>query len=94
MGTPSECVSDIYPCIFDRHCIRYWIARFSHEHLPEIYSPGSTIAQAKEEMDKFVDAVQAAEATGEGVADQERKQWDEMTKLARILIDSERKFKL
>ncbi|OAX33114.1 hypothetical protein K503DRAFT_851990 [Rhizopogon vinicolor AM-OR11-026] len=69
---------------------KYWIARFSHEHLPEIYSPGGTISQAKEEMEKFVDDVQTVEATGGGVADQEKKQWEEMTKLARILIDSDR----
>ncbi|KAG0699608.1 hypothetical protein DFH29DRAFT_40263 [Suillus ampliporus] len=56
---------------------KYWIARFSHEHLPE-------------EMHRFVDAVQSAEASGNGVAEHEKRQWEEMTMLARILIDSER----
>ncbi|KAG2125716.1 hypothetical protein DEU56DRAFT_873025 [Suillus clintonianus] len=69
---------------------KYWIGRFSHEHLPDIYSPGGTVTQAKQEMDKFVDAVQSVEASGTGVADNEKRQWEEMTKLARILIDSER----
>ncbi|KAG1767376.1 hypothetical protein EV702DRAFT_980163 [Suillus placidus] len=69
---------------------KYWIGRFSHEHLPEIYSPGGTVTQAKEEMNMFVDTVQSVEASGEGVADHEKRQWEEMTKLARILIDSER----
>jgi hypothetical protein len=68
---------------------KYWIARFSHEHLAEIYSPGGTVTQAKQEMTKFVDAVQSVEASGNGVADHEKRQWEEMTKLARILIDSE-----
>ncbi|KAG2041025.1 hypothetical protein BDR03DRAFT_1089654 [Suillus americanus] len=68
---------------------KYWIASFSHEHLTEIYSPGGTVTQAKQEMTKFVDAVQSVEASGNGVADYERRQWEEMTKLARILIDSE-----
>lgn len=68
---------------------KYWIARFSHEHLPEIYSPGGTVTQAKQEMDKFVDAVQSAETSGKGVSDHEKRQWEEMTKLARILIDLE-----
>jgi len=86
-GTPSERTTDI-PCTFDQHWGRYWIAQLSHGNLPEIYSPGGTISQAKEEMNKFVDAVQAAEVTGKGVEDQERKQWEEMTQLARILIDS------
>ncbi|KAG1750410.1 uncharacterized protein EDB91DRAFT_1046137 [Suillus paluster] len=69
---------------------KYWIERFSHEHLAEIYSPGGTVTQAKQEMDEFVDAVQSAEASGEGVAEYETRQWEEMTRLARILIDSER----
>lgn len=67
---------------------KYWIARFSHEHLIEIYSPGGTITQAKQEMTKFVNAV-SVEASGNGVADHEKRQWEEMTRLARILIDSE-----
>jgi hypothetical protein len=57
--------------------------------LPEIYSPGGTVTQAKQEMDKFVDAVQSAETSGKGVSDYEKRQWEEMTKLARILIDLE-----
>jgi hypothetical protein len=57
--------------------------------LAEIYSPGGTVTQAKQEMTKFVDAVQSVEASGNGVADHEKRQWEEMTKLARILIDSE-----
>jgi len=57
--------------------------------LPDFYSPGGTIPQAKQEMDNFVDAVESAEATGEGVVDLEKRQWEEMTKLARIIIDLE-----
>ncbi|KAG2112566.1 uncharacterized protein F5147DRAFT_71992 [Suillus discolor] len=68
---------------------KYWIERFSHEHLPEIYSPGGTITQAKQEMEKFVDAVQTVETSGEGVPDHEKRQWEEMTMLARILINLE-----
>ncbi|KAG2133809.1 uncharacterized protein EDB93DRAFT_1093034 [Suillus bovinus] len=53
---------------------KYWIARFSHEYLPEIYSPGSTITQAKQEMEKFVGAVQTVETSGKGVPDHEKGQ--------------------
>ncbi|KAG1796986.1 uncharacterized protein HD556DRAFT_1441162 [Suillus plorans] len=68
---------------------RYWIERFSHEHLPEIYSPGGTITQAKQEMERFVDAVQIVETSGKGVLNHEKTQWEEMTMLARILIHLE-----
>ncbi|KAG2356839.1 hypothetical protein BDR07DRAFT_1299371, partial [Suillus spraguei] len=76
-------------CAADQHCLRYWIARFSHEHLVEIYSPGGTVTQAKQEMTNFVNGVRSVEASGNGVADCEKRQWEELTKLARILIDSE-----
>ncbi|KAG1873364.1 hypothetical protein C8R48DRAFT_594083, partial [Suillus tomentosus] len=68
---------------------KYWIERFSHEHLPEIYSPGGTITQAKQEMEKFVDAVQIVETSGKGVTDHEKRQWEETTTLAIIPIDLE-----
>ncbi|KIJ64322.1 hypothetical protein HYDPIDRAFT_112307 [Hydnomerulius pinastri MD-312] len=75
---------------------KYWIARLSHPHLAELYAPdvaGASVSQAKKAAEKFVDAVQRAESSGKGVAELELRQWVEMTKLTKILIEMDGKEK-
>jgi hypothetical protein len=72
--------------------IRWWIARLSHPHLAEIYVPdtaSASVSQAKKAAKEFVDAVQRAEASGNGITELEQRQWAELTTLTKILIDKE-----
>lgn len=73
---------------------RWWIARLSHPHLAEIYVPGTasaSLSQAKKAAETFVDAVQRAESSGEGVTELEQRQWAELTTLTKILIERDGK---
>ncbi|EGO02968.1 hypothetical protein SERLA73DRAFT_176457 [Serpula lacrymans var. lacrymans S7.3] len=71
---------------------KYWIARCSHPHMKEIYAtPNSkvnTISQAQRSASTFVDLVENAARTGKGVEELEKRQWAEMTALAKILIEA------
>ena len=55
--------------------------------MPGIVS--ASLSQAKEAAGKFVDAVQRAEASGEGLAELEQRQWAELTTLTKILIEKD-----
>ncbi|KAG8215430.1 hypothetical protein J3R82DRAFT_9040 [Butyriboletus roseoflavus] len=73
---------------------KWWIARLSHPHLAEIYVPNiasASLSQAKEAAGKFVDAVQRADASGEGLTELEQRQWAELTTLTKILIEQDGK---
>ncbi|KAH7925019.1 hypothetical protein BV22DRAFT_1112521 [Leucogyrophana mollusca] len=68
---------------------QYWYGRLYHSHMSEIYLPGASKAKVQQAAIKFVDDVKRANETGNGVDEMEKRQWDEMTKLARILIELE-----
>jgi hypothetical protein len=49
----------------------------------------ASVSQAKKAAKEFVDAVQRAEASGNGITELEQRQWAELTTLTKILIDKE-----
>ena len=60
--------------------------------MPFIYgpTPTSSVSQAQEAAEKFVDQVQAAVTSNKGIEEAEAKQWKEMTALTRLLLELER----
>ncbi|KAH7882711.1 hypothetical protein F5I97DRAFT_1816279 [Phlebopus sp. FC_14] len=71
---------------------KYWAAQLSHRHLAQIYLAGdydASVSEAKLEAKKFVDAIEVAASSGEGVEELEKRQWDEMTRLTRLLIEKD-----
>lgn len=71
---------------------RQWIARSSHKYMPFIYGPTATssVSQAQEAAEKFVDQVEAAVSSNKGIEEAEATQWKEMTGLTRLLLELER----
>jgi hypothetical protein len=59
--------------------------------MPAIYGPtsSSSISQAQKAAEKFVDQVQSAASSKKGIEEVETRQWEEMTALARLLLDLE-----
>jgi hypothetical protein len=59
--------------------------------MPAIYGPAptSSVPQAQKAAEIFVSQVQSALSSKKGVEEAEAKQWEEMTALARILLELE-----
>jgi hypothetical protein len=59
--------------------------------MPTIYgpTPTSSILQAQEAAEKFVDQVQCAASSKKGIEEAEVKQWEEMTTLTGLLLELE-----
>lgn len=94
IGTQSEHDDRVTHRGLTLNHIRWWIARLSHPHLAEIYAPDTpdaSLSEAKKAAEKFIDAIQCAEASGDGVTELEQRQWAELTTLTKILIDKDPK---
>ncbi|KAH7906857.1 hypothetical protein BJ138DRAFT_1182820 [Hygrophoropsis aurantiaca] len=66
---------------------QYWYGRLYHNHMSEIYFPGGSKQKVQQAAIKFVDDVKRANENDYAVQEMERKQWEEMTKLTRILME-------